>query len=288
MVGIGILVVALGLIGVLWCIFQRVKAGRVASAPLVSTGDAGRRGRQVAGPRGEISAQGGVVCSQWLISPVTGTACLYYEVRCKAEWKEGEITKTKELHHEKRAAPFLLDDGSGTVWIDARQGGDFEPTQTKRETKGTGLLGGIAGGQIMFGGYRVSTGALSLGTTYTVEEQILPVVPYLYACGRLGEHGNAIAAPGWRSLILSNKTRAELLGSAAQSAKTSLIVGAAAVAIGSSLAMAGQLLGMDVDADAHMSARAAATITQTATATPPAPVGARTTPADGAAATGAK
>src|SRR6185369_12332400 len=136
---------------------------------------------------------------------------------------------------------FTLDYGSGPVAIDAREGGDFEPTRKFDETKGTSLLGGITGQDLMFGNLRIQTGMLSMGTKYQVEEEVLGVEPRLYACGRT-EGGNRIAAPGWRSLILSNKTRDELLSHATKSAKVFLAGGAATFAVGIALAVTGQML----------------------------------------------
>ena len=205
--GIGLVAVTLGIIAFIWGGLQKLKAGRVADAPLASTGDVVNKGRGVAGPKGQISAQGGVVCQQPLIAPFSGTPCLYYRIKCTAEWKEGDTNKSKVLDEQKVAAEFAIDDGSGPVWVDAREGGDFEPTTTKRETKGAGLLGGITGTDLMFGNYRVQTGMLSMGTKYAVEEEVLPIVPRLYACGKLADQGGSIASPSWRQLILSAKSR---------------------------------------------------------------------------------
>src|SRR5262249_30229961 len=160
---IALVLIALGIVGLIYGFLQKLKAGRVADAPLVKTGEAAAKGAAAANPKGGISAEGNVVCQQPLISPVTGVPCLYYALKVTASWKDGDHQKSKELTHEKRAAQFAVDDGSGPVWVDARQGGDFEPTQKKEETKGTSLLGGITGQDLVFGNYRVSTGMLSLG-----------------------------------------------------------------------------------------------------------------------------
>lgn len=239
MLHVGLVAVVLGIIGLLYGFMQKLKAGRVADAPLVSTGDAASKGAQVASPKGAISAQGNVVCPQPLISPVTGTPCLYYQLRCKAEWKQGEATKSKEILDEKRAAQFTIDDGSGPVVVDASKGGDFEPTRRKTETKATGLLGGITGADVVFGNYRVSAGPFALGTKFTVEEEVLPVVPRAYACGRA--EGGAIVAPSWRSLLLDARSRDELLSAATTGAKRFLIGGAVAFTLGGGLCTIAQL-----------------------------------------------
>jgi hypothetical protein len=238
---VGLAVFSLGIIGLIWGIFQKLKAGRVADAPLASTGDVARRGREVAGPKGQISAQGNVTCAAPLVAPFSGTPCLFYKIKCTAEWKEGDVSKSKVLDEQKVAADFAIDDGSGPVRVDAREGGDFEPSQRKRETKGAGIIGGITGKDVMFGNYRVQAGLLNLGTKFTVEEEVFPIVPKAYACGRVADQGGAIASPSWRQLIVSNKSRDELLSSATKGAKTFLIGGAAAFVLGGGLALIGQL-----------------------------------------------
>jgi hypothetical protein len=274
--GIGLIVVTLGIIGLIWGIFQKLKAGRVADAPLASTGDVARRGHEVAGPKGQISAQGNVICQQPLIAPFSGQPCLWFKLTCKAEWKEGETHKSKELEEIKQAAQFAIDDGSGPVWVDAREGGDFEPTTTKRETKGTGILGGITGTELVFGNYRVQTGMLSLGTKYTVEESVMPIVPRIYACGKLADQGGAIAPPTWRQLILSQKSRDELLASATKGAKIFLAAGAAAFLVGSGMAAVGQFVLTPSEEETKPVASAPASTTPpppvVASAAPPPPV----------------
>jgi E3 Ubiquitin ligase len=290
--GIGLVIVTLGIIGFIWGVLQKMKAGRVADAPLASTGDVVQKGTAVAGPKGQISAQGAVSCPTPVIAPFSGTPCLYYRLKCTAEWKDGDTNKSKVLDEQKVSAKFTINDGSGPVVIDAHEGGDFEPTQTKRETKGTGLLGGITGTEITFGNYRVQTGMLSMGTKYTVEEEVMPVVQHLYACGKLAEHGGAISSPSWRQLILSSKSRDELLSAATKGAKTFLAAGAAAFVVGSGMAIAGQLMGGGAEdkapaAVASVAAKEAppATTTATSTASPAAADPADSPPAAAAAAT---
>lgn len=95
------------------------------------------------------------------------------------------------------------------------------------------------GKELMFGQYRVSTGILAMGTKYRVEERVLPLVPRLYACGRLADQGGAITTPAWRSLILSNKTREELLTSATKIARFAFYGGGGAAALGILFAVIG-------------------------------------------------
>ncbi|MEZ4298888.1 MAG: GIDE domain-containing protein [Polyangiaceae bacterium] len=259
MTPVGFLLVALGIIGLIYGLIQRSKAGRVTDAPHVSTGDAAARGAQLAGPKGQISAQGGVMMQQPIYSPVTGTPCLFYELKVTAEWKEGDSSKSKDLDHQKVAAQFAINDGSGPVWIDLREGGDFEPMQSKDMEQSTGLLKGIVGGELTFGNYRLNAGIGSLGTTYKVTEKVLPVQQQLYVCGRMAEQGGIITAPKWRALIASNQTRDQLLASALKTAKIALIAGGAMFVVGGALAGIGAAMGGDDSDDANTAATASAT-----------------------------
>jgi hypothetical protein len=238
LVGIGLLLAAIGIIGLVYAVIMRMRAARVSDAPFVKTGEAAAKGMAAANPKGAISAEGNVSCPQPLVAPMSGKTCLFYEIKVTAEWKDGDTNKTKEISKEKRAAQFSIDDGSGPVWVDAKEGGDFEPSETKSETKSTSLLGGITGQDLMFGQFRVSTGLLSLGTKYMVEEKILSAAPKLYVCGKAGS-SNEITAPSWRSLLITGKTRADYLGHAMQSAKIALIVAGSLMGVGLILGIVG-------------------------------------------------
>jgi hypothetical protein len=242
LIGIGMLLGAVGVIGLVYGLIMRSRAGRITDAPFVKTGEAAAKGTAAASPKGAISAEGNVTCPEPLVAPVSGKTCLYYEVKVTASWKDGDTTRSKELSHDKRAARFGIDDGSGPVWIDAREGGDFEPEEEKSETKSTSLIGGITGQDLMFGQLKVSTGMLSLGTKYQVEEKLLPALPKLYVCGKVGS-SNEITAPGWRSLLITGKTRDEYLGHAMQHAKVALIVAASLAGVGTILGVVGALTG---------------------------------------------
>lgn len=262
LVPLGMAIVALGIIGIIWGIFQKMKAGRVSDAPFVKTGDAASKGLQVATPKGAISVEGAVQCAAPVTAPVSGQPCLWYHLKATVSWKDGEESKSKELENQKVAAAFSVDDGSGAVFIEASEGGDFEPTQSKKDSKKVGLIAGIKGTDLTFGSYTISTGIGSMEETYEVEEEYMPLQPRLYVCGKATERG-VITSPDWRQLLLSNKTRDELLGSAQKTAKMSLLGGGIAFAIGSGLALVGQLT-----ADPADKAEPAAQTTESNTSAP--------------------
>lgn len=263
----GILICA-GIIGIIVGIVYRLRAGRVLDAPLATTGDVVARGAAVAGPKGQISAQGAVQIQQPVYAPMQAIPCLYYELKVTATWKEGDTTKTKEIEHQKVAAQFAINDGSGPVWVDLREGGDFEPLQTREQSQETGLLKGIVGGQMMFGNYALNTGILSMGTKYTVEEKALPVQQSLYVCGKVADGGGMIVAPKWRNMLVSEKTRDQYLATATKTAKIALIAGGAGFGVGVILMIIAALTGPSKEeiAAAEAAASASAAAAQSAAA----------------------
>jgi E3 Ubiquitin ligase len=228
---VGLALIALGIAGIVYGLLMRKRASRVTSAPFVKTGEAAQKGTAAANAQGAISVEGNVSCTQPLLAPFSGKTCLYYEIKVTAEWKEGDKHKTRDVSQEKRAAQFAVDDGSGPVAVDVREGGDFEPEEVKAETRTTSLIGGIAGQDLMFGQFRVSTGMLSMGTKFRVQETILPAVPRLYVCGKVGS-SHEITKPGWSKLLVTNKGREDYLAHALKTAKIALIAAGSMLAVG--------------------------------------------------------
>src|SRR5690606_31546726 len=109
--GIATIVLVVGVLLVGVGIYQRIKAGRVSKAAHVPTGDAATRGASVAGKGGAISVEGPVVCPEPLLSPVTQTPCLYYEVEVTGHWKEGNNNRSKKYYDDKLGVTFAVDDG---------------------------------------------------------------------------------------------------------------------------------------------------------------------------------
>ncbi|MBZ0121943.1 MAG: E3 ubiquitin ligase family protein, partial [Sandaracinaceae bacterium] len=199
----------IGIIVVIYGIMQKYKGGRLAKAPFVKTRDAASN-PQSAGERGAVSVQGAIECPRPLASPVTGTPCLYYELKVEGSWKEGDATKSKDYVADKIAAPFAVNDGTGSVPVDASKGGDFELKQTFDQTKKEGLFADLKnalgkGEPIMFGNYAFPNPPLSKASSFRCIERVVPLPAnnQLFVMGKLQE--GVIASPSWASLVLSSK-----------------------------------------------------------------------------------
>jgi hypothetical protein len=244
MLSIGVLVGLVGLVALAFGGLQKFKSGRLAKAPFVKSHDAATRGDQVAGDKGAISVEGDVKCPEPLISPVTGTPCLYYEVKVVGHWKEGDSSKSKDYFSEKKAAAFAVDDGSGPVPIAADSGGDFDLEKKFDQTKKEGMFADIKNAfgkkePIVFGNFSFDNPPMSKADRFTCTEYVLPLPPKLYVVGK--HAAGVIGSPNWTSLILSKKSREQLMGSTAKTAKFSLIGGGAAATAGVALAVIGHL-----------------------------------------------
>jgi hypothetical protein len=240
MAAVAAIILVAGIIALIFGGLQRFKSGRLASAPFVKSQDAAVRGSAVAGPRGAISVEGSVVCNQPLISPVTGTPCLYYKVKVTGSWKEGDSTKSKDYYEDAQAAGFQVDDGSGPVIVDARKGGDLDLEKKFDETKKEGFFADIKNAvgmkePIIFGNFAFDNPPMSVADKFNCTEYVLPVHPRLFVLGR--HESGVITSPSWTSLIVSKKSRADLMGSTAKAAKFSFIGGGAGLALGVLLAV---------------------------------------------------
>jgi E3 Ubiquitin ligase len=240
MAGIAALILVAGIVALIWGGLQKFKAGRLAAAPFVKSNDVATKGNAVAGNKGAVSVEGNVQCNQPLVSPVTGTPCLYYKVKVVGSWKEGDSTKSKDYYQDEQAVGFALDDGSGPVPVDARKGGDFDLDKKYDETKKEGFFADIKNAvglkePIVFGNFAFQNPPMSVADKFNCTEYVLPVHPRLFV---LGKHDSGvITSPSWTSLIISKKSRDQLMGSTAKAAKFSFIGGGAGLALGVILAV---------------------------------------------------
>src|SRR5438067_13685219 len=73
--------------------WQHRKGKRILAAPFRKTGDVAKAGSS-ADPKGMISTEGQVQPPpQQLLSPITQTPCLYYEMEIRRKWEKQERTQ---------------------------------------------------------------------------------------------------------------------------------------------------------------------------------------------------
>jgi hypothetical protein len=226
--GILLLVVGLAVLG--FGFMQHLKGKRILAAPFKKTGEIARNPVS-SDPKGLMSTEGSVVPpTTAVLSPLSKTACLYYEVAITRRWEKTEQTQdgakttkgTTTIETLKGGAQFGLDDGTGAVMVDASKGGDFDNLKKQGEAGGVNM----SDGYIQFAELRIPK-PVSSGEGYTLGyeavEKIVPVGGSLFALGKL-ENGK-LSKPGWRSMMFSTKGRDGLLASTAKKKKFSFIGG---------------------------------------------------------------
>lgn len=244
---IGSLICAVSIIVVLFGAYKKYQAGKLASAPFVGTGDAASG--TGAGEKGVISTYGDVKVEQLLISPVTKTECLYYELKVVGSWKEGDSSKSKDYIAEKKAAAIQLDDGSGAVLVNAGDGGDFDGIEkTFDETKKEGLFADLKsavgkGEPMMFGEYAFENPAMSKADKFQCTEKVLKPSDKLFVSGKFAD--GVITTPDGMlgTLMMSPKSRDELLGDTEAQAKKFMKFGGIGFGVGLLLGIIGAVVG---------------------------------------------
>jgi len=224
------ILIGVGIVALLVGVYFIYTGGRISKAALVKTGDAAS-GKSIA----KASVQGRLICEEALLSPVTKTPCLYYEVKVIGSWKSGDSTQTKDYIKETEGAQVFIDDGSGPVRVHLGDGGDLPLKETFQETKKEGVFGGLKNAMgksetMMFGDYGFNNPPMSKATSFKCIEKVVPVVDKGFALGKLDN--GVLRGSGIFGLLLSTKTREELLGSSRLYTKVCLIGGSSAIAGG--------------------------------------------------------
>jgi hypothetical protein len=245
------ILVAGGIIALIFGVVQNLKAKRVSNATFGQTSDIASQGMEISGgSKKYVSVEGNVKCMALVKAPLSGADCLYWEYKAVGKWVEeskdsqgnvSRTTRTEDIQSMKAATPFMVDDGSGPVGIDASQGGNFDGMkQTFHQTQGVGLLSGLLNRNLTFGnGVQVPAGGKFQEVEVT--ESCLPMTARFFVMGKMTAPG-VIGAPGWASMILTTKTRDDVIGSAAKNAKLLFMGGGAAAVVGTVLGVLSRLL----------------------------------------------
>jgi hypothetical protein len=231
-VGFGVVVVAL--IALVVGLLERRKGKRVLSTPFRRTGEIGNT-------NGEVSCEGAVWAAQPAIAPCSGQPCLYYEIEVVQHWSKQTMTEdgvktetgTTTIQSVKSGAVFLLDDGTGPVRVDAREGMDVELERSFEQEQS------IAQGMACFGQFHTHVphaGDGKQGRCVRVIEKIVPIQGGLFVMGQVAN--GCIGKPNgvFGSLLASRKGRAALLGTTKRNATIGFVAFACLLCPGVGLA----------------------------------------------------
>jgi hypothetical protein len=193
MVGVGLLVVAL--LATVVGILQRRKGKKILATPFKRTGEIAANPRLV-DASGNISCEGTVQVQAPAFAPVSGKPCLYYEVELIQEWSKMVTTEdgVKEekgrstLSTSKSGAIFYVNDGSGPIGVDARNGMDVDLDKSFEQEQAMSF------GDVQFGQFRAHVppaGEGKSGRSIKVIEKIVPADGRMFVLGRLDEQARA-------------------------------------------------------------------------------------------------
>lgn len=165
----------------------------------------------------EIALQGEMECEEILLSPLSEQPCVAFEATVIEEWEDPNTTgPIRSRHraiiaHDTESVPFLLNDGTGQVWVQPQQAEFdlmevlhlFEPARARTSP-------------LKVGNYTLppqsppSTVRKVIG--YHFSEKIFPPEGYLYIQGPIHYHQGQWemkAAPNHR-LVISHQSHHEL------------------------------------------------------------------------------
>lgn len=262
-----------GFVGLVVGLLQMLKGKKLNAVPFRAPSQIAQLGPGAADAKGMVSTEGAVAQQGLLVAPMSGRPCLAYELTINRKWEKSEMTEngaqtkkgSDKVFGDYRGGMFALQDGMGTVLVDASQQPDASMEKTHSSEMSVGILG--IPSTLQFGGFTMGTPStiMSEGRTLGFEgvEKIVPPSGTLYALGALsmGPQGPVLHTPkgiGTGKLILSTKGRASLVGST----KRNMILG---YAIGGVMFVGGTLLGL-FGPKPEMSASASSSCTSTLTA----------------------
>ena len=229
MMYLGFVMVGLGLIVVIAGLLQRGKMKKILAAPFKKTGEIASN-PSVADAKGLVSCEGAVSAQQPIVAPCSNTQCVYYELKVEKQVEESKMTDKglqtsrtwKNVSEQKQGSCFQVNDGSGALNVDAREGISADLKQSYSGAppggQGLGILANLVTGAIFSGNERI--------LQYRATERIVPAQGNLFVLGKLAG-GQVTKTDGMMGkLTLSTKGRDGLVGSVKTMSMILLIVGA--------------------------------------------------------------
>jgi hypothetical protein len=178
------------------------------------------------GASGFVGLSGKAVCDQPLKAELSETPCVHYQVKVVREYEEAYTTTGSDGSNQTqtrrgmdnvalntRSCPFAIDDGTGSVAVDAA-GAEYKLATTVERYEPGETLGTI--GAFVLSEMIAGAGRRTIG--YRLEEKCLPLGRMVYAFGEAGfENGKPILRKGGERgsrLIVSVESGEQLARSA--------------------------------------------------------------------------
>jgi len=249
---LGWILSALGFVGLIFGLLQMFKGKKMNAVPFRAPSEIAQQGPAAGDAKGMVSTEGTVGQDGLLTAPMSGRPCLAFEITVERKWEKSERTEngtekkkgSTQIFSDYKGGIFSLQDGQGTVMVDATSKPDASFEKAHSSGVNVGMLGLIPN-VLQFGGFTMNTPLITEdGATTGFEgiEKIVPPSPNLYALGALamGPQGPVVHTPkgiGTGKLILSAKGRAHLV----KATKRNMILG---YALGGVMFVGGTALGI--------------------------------------------
>ena len=238
---LGFFLVFIALIAIVFGLLQHLKGKKILAAPFKKTGEIAQN-PAVADAKGIVSCEGAVAAQQPAFAPCSGTPCVYFEIEVIQEWSKHVITedgsKTEKgkdtIQTVKSGAVFFVDDGSGPMAVDPRQGMDVELDKSFEQEQS------VSYGDVVFGQFHTHVPHASgdkHGHGVKVIEKIVPIQGGMFVMGQLANQTITKPSGMLGSLRASRKGRASLLGATKRNAVIGFVAGGLFVLPGTGLSI---------------------------------------------------
>ncbi|HSO40279.1 MAG TPA: GIDE domain-containing protein [Labilithrix sp.] len=238
---LGFVLVFLALIALVIGLLQHLKGKKILAAPFRKTGEIAAN-PAVADAKGIVSCEGRVEAQQPAIAPCSGKPCVYFEIEVIQEWTKHVVTedghKTEKgkdtIQTVKTGAVFFVNDGSGPVAVDPREGMTVELDKSFEQTQN------VSHGDVMFGQFHAHIPHASgdkHGSGVKIVEKIVPIDGGMFVMGQLANQ--AITKPKGMlgSLLGSRKGRNALLGATKRNKIIGFVAGGVCLLPGAGLSI---------------------------------------------------
>lgn len=232
-------ILTISILVLIYSALMKRKASRIRKAEHIQTGTLGQKEDGTA-----VSIEGRSVGEE-LLSPVTHTPCLYYELNVEGSWdnddSDDDDSTKSETYLDKKEGRIGIDDGSGVAHLDIDKAEELELRETFRETKKEGRYDDLVNTlgmnrPIVFRNFNFTNPPGSEADRFTCTEKVFEETDTVFAAGYTKE--GVLSDKGMSSLIVSKKGREALLEEAMSDSKKAFYGGLAGLLAGIALSIA--------------------------------------------------
>jgi hypothetical protein len=217
---LGIILIVAALAAAVFGFVQHRAAKKLLEAPFHKTGQVAAN-PSLADAKGLISFEGDVRPLQQLVAPVSGRPCLYFEVEVERLWKKWEVTENgstersgkSNVRTDRAGSVFAVDDGSGPMQVDAREGVKADAKDMLQSFEQTINM---SSGNSSIGQYQFNVPASMSSDEHTygvrVVERVIEAQGHMFVAGKHSGQMVSKADGMMGSLRLSKRGRDALIG----------------------------------------------------------------------------